>query len=58
MEGFEADNDRDYTPFSQSDDDSLLTDGKWVRGREGGREDAWEDVWEGRRRACGAHLSR
>lgn len=26
MEGFEADNERDYTPFSQSDDDSLLTD--------------------------------
>ena len=31
MEGFEADNDRDYTPFSQSDDDSLLTDGKGLR---------------------------
>ena len=37
MEGFEADNDRDYTPFSQSDDDSLLTDGKWVRGKTCGR---------------------
>ena len=35
MEGFEADNERDYTPFSQSDDDSLLTDGELKRSRSG-----------------------